>query len=213
MMGNVRQRDLAWLAVELLCNCLDTRDFRVAQDFLQSLDGFGRKEILRYLLWEALRHSEWWLAEACIQEERRCPVVSSVWENPLHQTIVDLGDRPDVIAWFIDKGATIEERSFTYSNSTPLICAAQHCCVDVMRLLLAHGAEVNANTRVDDELTALMAAATAGCVKGAKLLLDHGADLSVTDRWGNDAAFIATQSGYPELAHFLKNGQEKSSIR
>ncbi|KAF1911175.1 ankyrin repeat protein, partial [Ampelomyces quisqualis] len=58
---------------------------------------------------------------------------------------------------------------------TPLHFAVQHACADLARVLLEHGADVNAvNHRRN---TPLMEASLLGHLPAVKVLLDNGADI------------------------------------
>ena len=74
--------------------------------------------------------------------------------------------------------------------------AAAHKQADVMRLLLAAGADVDAKN--DDGSTALMAASHKGDINVVRLLLDAKADVNIRDRDGDfgyeNSCFVGTRS-------------------
>jgi ankyrin repeat protein len=69
-----------------------------------------------------------------------------------------------------------------YTRTTALINVAPHDSGEITKLLIAHGADVNA--RNYDGRTALMEAAEVGNPKSVKVLLDAGTDLTIKDNMG-----------------------------
>jgi len=87
----------------------------------------------------------------------------------------------------------------------PLLTAAGANCVDVVRLLLDRGADVNAKD--GDGWTALMKAAQAGHPDMVRLLMQHGADMSIADKDGRTAWMFAAMSGSTEIADIFKQAR------
>ena len=81
-------------------------------------------------------------------------------------------------------------------------CDAQFCLVQVLRLLLAAGADANLGSDFEG-LTALHLAAIFGHAEVAHALLDHGACLAVRDSNGHTAAELARIFGQDALASVL----------
>jgi ankyrin repeat protein len=93
----------------------------------------------------------------------------------------------------------------------------------VVKVLLAHGADVNAKSEAWRQVmavpphgypeynraiphggdTALMFAARAGDVASARLLVAGGANVNDQDAWGVSATVLAAHSGYGDLVEFL----------
>jgi len=86
--------------------------------------------------------------------------------------------------------------------------AARGCHLDVVKLLIKHGADVNAAdvNRVGG-YTPLMYAAAHGCEGMCEYLLSHGANVRATDRAGNTAAQIAASHGNLPLSRWLADQQ------
>jgi ankyrin repeat protein len=76
-------------------------------------------------------------------------------------------------------------------GSTPLVSAAFGGSTDIVRYLLAKGADIR-QTNGTFGWSALIAAAFGGHASTVALLLEHGADVNVVDsevrRWGSEAA-------------------------
>jgi ankyrin repeat protein len=108
-------------------------------------------------------------------------------------------------------------------GQTALMWAVAERHPNVVKVLLAHGADVHARSEVWSQVmavpphglpqynrsiphggdTALMFAARAGDGMSAKLLVAAGADLNDADAWGVSATVLAAHSGYEELVEFL----------
>lgn len=84
----------------------------------------------------------------------------------------------------------------------PLCLAAVLDDIDLVKLLLEHGAR--ADTGSDDEsFFPLLDAAAVGSVPIVQLLLDHGADINVQGHEGNTALHMAIAEGRNEVAELL----------
>lgn len=83
----------------------------------------------------------------------------------------------------------------TEHRQTPLMTAALHGHVDMMRLLVAAGADINRQTSSCS--TALIVACHYGHVNCVHALLDLGADPVIVNPWGFNALYMATDT--PEL--------------
>ena len=86
------------------------------------------------------------------------------------------------------------------AGTTALMWAAPG--VEKVRLLIAHGANVNARSETE-RTPLLVAAAYPGTVNLLRLLLEHGADLRAQDRGGSTALALAVRSADVEVVRFL----------
>jgi len=77
--------------------------------------------------------------------------------------------------------------------------------LDAMRLLVEHGADVNARTNWD--ATPLHIAAFNGRTAAAQFLLDHGADTTVRDQHGQTPLDLAMSKGHAACAETLRRSQ------
>jgi ankyrin repeat protein len=73
--------------------------------------------------------------------------------------------------------------------------------LEAMKLLLAHGADVNARTNW--EATPLHVAAFNGHDAAVRFLLDHGAQVNAKDDRGNTPYAVATQNNHMRCAEIL----------
>ncbi|MBT9313602.1 ankyrin repeat domain-containing protein [Leptothoe kymatousa] len=80
-----------------------------------------------------------------------------------------------------------------YRTNTALTYAARDGYLDIARLLVAHGADVN---WIDGEgVTPLILASFKDHQEIVQLLLDHGADITVQDQWHRTALDYALRRG------------------
>jgi ankyrin repeat protein len=86
-------------------------------------------------------------------------------------------------------------------HATPLHTAVVKGNVDVMKLLLEHGAHVASVDR--NECTPLYEASQRGRLDIVSLLLDHGADVNYQDKYGWTALLEASFEGELEVAQIL----------
>jgi ankyrin repeat protein len=94
---------------------------------------------------------------------------------------------------------------------TPLICAAGNGHVEVVRVLLEGGANVeraNAN-----QVTALHKAALYGYLEVCRLLLDWGAKVDPVDKWRNTPLHDAVRFGHLLVVKLLVEGGADVSVK
>jgi len=114
------------------------------------------------------------------------------------KALLDAGARPNV-----DDGV----------GRTPLTTAVAGGRLDEsVKLLLAHGADVNARCR-DDRRTALHVAAAKGDTAIMKLLLAHKADVNALDEAGNTPLHWAVERGLKESAELLLDAKADANAR
>ncbi len=101
-----------------------------------------------------------------------------------------------------EAGAEVDAVSRNDQRVTPLHSAAAHRHHAIIRLLLAHGANLNA--RQQDGETPLMEAAQNGDTELVDLLLAQGADATLATDDGRTAADFALAADHTELATALR---------
>lgn len=107
----------------------------------------------------------------------------------------------------LDAGADVNLR--VNNGVTPLMAACGPY-PQAVRLLLEHGADVNA-TDDNENFTALMYAAVEGLSPVVDILLEYGADPSMTDVDNDTAADFARQRGFKDLADKLEAPEPKEA--
>lgn len=99
----------------------------------------------------------------------------------------------------IKEGVDVNKR--TGSGETALMLAVWDNRIEVARILIEHGADVNAiEPKGDIEVTALMIAARYGRIKMMRLLIEHGADVNAK----------SLEHGYTVLQRAVRNGQTEA---
>ena len=107
-----------------------------------------------------------------------------------------------VVELLLARGSNKEHRNV--SDYTPLSLAASGGYVNIIRLLLSHGAEINSRTGSKLGISPLMLAAMNGHTPAVKTLLDMGSDINAqieTNR--NTALTLACFQGRHEVVSLL----------
>ena len=111
----------------------------------------------------------------------------------------------EIVKLLLDSGADINAVSKNGFSATPLQGAAAFNKIDLARLLIARGA--NVNCRGEGGGSPLHEAAGSGQIEFAKLLLDHGANVNAKDDNGKTPLTIALEYKRTEMAKFLRDRQ------
>jgi uncharacterized protein len=107
----------------------------------------------------------------------------------------------DAARLLLASGADPNLASRNAQRVAPLHSAVAGGSVEIVRALLAHGADVHA--RQDLGFTALHGAAAEGSEEMVRLLLAHGSDRAARSDAGQTAADVARQRGKPAIAEVL----------
>ena len=93
----------------------------------------------------------------------------------------------------------------TYRNRTPLCTAAFHGHLPIVKMLFAHGA--NLNHQDDDNFSPLILASYEGHLKMVKWLLRNGSDPTHKDKFGDTALESSDICGHTDVCSFLLKWQ------
>jgi ankyrin repeat protein len=108
--------------------------------------------------------------------------------TPLHVAIEK--ERRDIVLLLLESGADAEMLDSYDENA--LYMASHRGCVDIVRLLISHGADPNEEC---GGWTPLHAASEHGIPEIARALLEHGANPNTADPWGRTALHMASIEG------------------
>jgi transcriptional regulator with XRE-family HTH domain len=131
--------------------------------------------------------------------------------TPLIQAIRHLNI--DIIRYIIDKyksNINLDCHDDYKYKFTPLLHTAQLRKMDIMKLLVEEGADIDVGSKGDNSgNTPLMVCAWHGFFEGAKFLVEQGACLNQQDSKNGFTALIkACFNGHPEIAALLINGTD-----
>ena len=111
--------------------------------------------------------------------------------------------QPGAARLLIEMGALVEAVASNPMKLMPLHSAASARNLEAARLLLEHGAPINA--RQQWGWAPIHAAAQNGDRAMVELLLKHGADPKLSNDEGKTPAMVAREKGHAELAALLEN--------
>lgn len=116
-------------------------------------------------------------------------------------TLACFQGRHEVVSLLLDRKANVEHRAKT--GLTPLMEAASGGYIEVGRVLLDKGADVNAAPVPTSRDTALTIAADKGHLKFVELLLSRGAAVEVKNKKGNSPLWLAAHGGHLSVVEIL----------
>ncbi len=119
-----------------------------------------------------------------------------------HTAISESGDDTEIVQVFLDHGAEIDQQAGIGNGHTALMYAAEFGHIEVGKLLLENGADINAVDNYNDP--ALNVAAFHGHLEFAKMLVEMGAELDVRGFGNRTALGHAVSQGHEEVAAYLK---------
>lgn len=108
----------------------------------------------------------------------------------------------DVASYLLEQGAAVDSASHNPMKVMPLHSAVAARSLEITRLLLEHGAPVNACQA--DNFTPLHAAAQNGDLEIVKLLIDYGANPNLADIEGKTPLDFARIEQFDRVIDYLK---------
>ncbi len=122
--------------------------------------------------------------------------------DTFHHAITGSDDDVNIVQIFIDHGADVNGRDDSPPGHSPLMYAAEHGYLEVGKLLLEHGADLE---QVDDyNDTALNVAAFFGQLEFVEMLVERGAKLDVYGFGGRNAIRHAMANNHDAVVEFLR---------
>lgn len=118
-------------------------------------------------------------------------------------TLACFQGRHEVVSLLLERKANVEHRAKT--GLTPLMEAASGGYIEVGRVLLDKGADVNAAPVPSSRDTALTIAADKGHIKFVELLLNRHAAVEVKNKKGNSPLWLAANGGHLQVVEVLYN--------
>ena len=127
-----------------------------------------------------------------------------VQENPelLNSCLVIAAgfDRTQIVEWLLSKNAN---PSAVFDSTTGLYAACQYNSVDIVRLLIAAGADVNGH-QYRRRYTPLFIAANEGHLEVVQLLLAANADINTKGKWLKRTPLVAAyENGHEDVVALL----------
>jgi uncharacterized protein len=115
---------------------------------------------------------------------------------------------PDNVNALLEAGADVNLPSRETMKVTPLASASAANQLEIARVLIEHGANVNA--RASNDFTPLHESAASGRIEFAKLLLEHGADVNARDGDGKTPLDYARSHNHEEMVELLSESQRST---
>ena len=112
-------------------------------------------------------------------------------------------NHPDLVAWLLGKGADPNLPASNSFHVAPIHSACSVGSIDIVAMLIRHGADVNAKQQQD--YTPLHQAAHAGRVDICELLLKNGADRNARTSGGQTPLDMAKEKDSKETVSLLEH--------
>lgn len=125
------------------------------------------------------------------------PLVLSC-RNGHHEVVQYLVDRCEAN---VEQAGSVTFDGETIEGAPPLWCAAAAGHLEIVKLLVKSGANVNSTTKTNS--TPLRAACFDGHYEIVKYLVEHNADIEVANRHGHTCLMIACYKGHFKIARYL----------
>ena len=121
------------------------------------------------------------------------------YSSDLSRAVAD--EEVDAVRELLIKGAKVNDKEDSYRKITPLFVAVETGNIEIIQLLLDHGAKVNA--RDAEKQTPIMRLEEDATPELVELLVRYGAKIDVADKSGNTPLILAAASAKVEVVKAL----------
>jgi len=130
-------------------------------------------------------------------------MTSAQSDTDLDQQLILASEQGDIgaVQRLLDQAISVHVRDA--QGRTGLLAATQGNHIEVAKLLIEAGADVNAQSDIKD--SPYLLAGARGYLNILRMTLDHGADLNSTNRYGGTALIPACERGHVETVRELLN--------
>jgi ankyrin repeat protein len=126
----------------------------------------------------------------------------------------------DIVAYLLQKGANVNKFHVIKDGDTAgktsgsaLMAAVSKGYLDIVKLLIENGADLEYKAGNADDQTALTLAAKSGSRNIMEYLLDKGTKINYQDANGETALMIASKNGFAECVNVLLNHKPDMSLK
>lgn len=141
-----------------------------------------------------------YLGALMVDNEQKCTPLLIAARNGHKQVVQRLLDNFGS-AVELEQEGTVQFDGYVIEGATPLWCAAGAGHLDIVRILVLRGADVNHPTRTAS--TPLRAASFDGRLDIVRFLVEHGADIHMPNKYNNTCLMIAAYKGHLDVVQYL----------
>jgi ankyrin repeat protein len=173
---------------------------------------YFEEENTTFMIAATLGHIE--IAQLILKHGIDINAVNNKGQTALHIAICTSPNPIDIVKFLLQAGADLNIKDKVFEQTPLHYCAWLFPNVEVMKILLDHNADINANDI--SSLTSLHHAADQCHRTGnqgldmVKLLLEYGADLNVKTENGRTALDIAQAGQHSEIVNLLSDAKKKN---
>lgn len=141
-----------------------------------------------------------YLGALVVDREQKCTPLLIAARNGHRQVVQTLLDNFGSSVGLEQEG-TVQFDGYVIEGATPLWCAAGAGHLEIVRILVLHGVDVNHPTRTVS--TPLRAACFDGRLDIVRFLVEHNADLHLPNKYNNTCLMIAAYKGHLDVVRYL----------